>query len=384
MASPNTTPSTGSGHYDSVNKLVEGTAGQNLTRVNGFVVDVVKEYPWTLSKNQELLNEVPYAILVEFAVDESTIQQQISYYGTAVATALEGNTNPLAPYEKLFPRNSTGNVYSFPYFSDINFQVNTPSWQSLDTLEQAQKVAEGFGGLLFGETGANAVSRTIKAATVTAGAALAAAYPKVGIMDRPKLWSSHDFRTIEIKFPLFNTVGPRDWIKNRDLCWQLVNQNLFTKRDFVTGIPPVYYEILIPGQHYSYAASVTNLTIYNRGNMRTLLDNDGGPTIVPDVYEVNITLQDLVMPSQNLFQSIRQKQKDITITNLKDAARNSGNTIRNPALAVKVANTAVQFTSQVVRTAIFMEQKIQPLELGQQLLEVSNNFLVNNNNYVSK
>ena len=350
MASPNTTPSTGSGQYDSVKKLLEGTAGQNLTRVNGFVVDVVKEYPWTLSKNQELLNEVPYAILVEFAVDESTIQQQISYYGTGTATALKGNTDPLAPYEKLFPRNSTGNVYSFPYFSDINFQVNTPSWQSLDTLEQAQKVAEGFGGFLLGEGGAKGVSRIIEAATVTAGAALAAAYPKVGIMDRPKLWSSHDFRTIEIKFPLFNTVGPNDWIKNRDLCWQLVNQNLFTKRDFVTGIPPVYYEILIPGQHYSYAASVTNLTIYNRGNMRTLLDNDGGPTIVPDVYEVNITLQDLVMPSQNLFQSIRQKQKDITITNLKDAARNSGNTIRNPALA-DGANSIVSGLGAGLRTA---------------------------------
>ena len=350
MASPNTTPSTGSGQYDSVKKLLEGTAGQNLTRVNGFVVDVVKEYPWTLSKNQELLNEVPYAIFVEFAVDESTIQQQISYYGTAVATALEGNTNPLAPYEKLFPRNSTGNVYSFPYFSDINFQVNTPSWQSLDTLEQGQKFAEGIGGFLFGDEGAKNVGRIIEGAAVTAGAALAAAYPKVGIMDRPKLWSSHDFRTIEIKFPLFNTVGPNDWIKNRDLCWQLVNQNLFTKRDFVTGIPPVYYEILIPGQHYSYAASVTNLTIYNRGNMRTLLDNDGGPTIVPDVYEVNITLQDLVMPSQNLFQSIRQKQKDITITNLKDAARNSGNTIRNPALA-DGANSIVGGLGAGLRTA---------------------------------
>ena len=349
MASPNTTPSTGSGHYDSVNKLLEGTAGQNLTRVNGFVVDVVKEYPWTLSKNQELLNEVPYAILVEFAVDESTIQQQISYYGTGTATALKGNTDPLAPYEKLFPRNSTGNVYSFPYFSDINFQVNTSPWQSLDTLEQGQKFAENVGGFLLGEDGAKGVGKIIEAATSATGAALAAAYPKVGIMDRPKLWSSHDFRTIEIKFPLFNTVGPNDWIKNRDLCWQLVNQNLFTKRDFVTGIPPVYYEILIPGQHYSYAASVTNLTIYNRGNMRTLLDNDGGPTIVPDVYEVNITLQDLVMPSQNLFQSIRQKQKDITITNLKDAARNSGRNGSEEPFISTAANAAVGSFSTGVR-----------------------------------
>lgn len=346
MASPNTTPSTGSGHYDD-DKVLFGKSATYLTRNQGLVYDVVKEYPWTLSKNQDLLNEVPYVNLVEFAVDESTIQQQISYYGTAVADAVASNTDVLAPYEKLFPRNTTGNVYSFPYFSDINFQINTPPWQSLDGLEQGQKFAEGLGGLLFGEAGAKAVGTIIEGAKVTAGAALAAAYPKIGIMDRPKLWSSHEFRTIEIKFPLFNTVGPSDWIKNRDLCWQLVNQNLFAKRDFITGIPPVYYEILIPGQHYSYAASVTNLTIYNRGNMRTLLDKSGGPTIVPDVYEVNITLQDLVMPSQNLFQSIKQKQKDITINNLKNVARSSGNITDEQAIP-QVINTAIDATSRAV------------------------------------
>ena len=344
MASPNTTPSTGSGHFDD-DKVLFGKSATYLTRNQGLVYDVVKEYPWTLSKNQDLLNEAPYVNLVEFAVDESTIQQQISFYGTAVADAVASNTNVLAPYEKLFPRNTTGNVYSFPYFSDINFQISTPSWQSLDGLEQGQKFAEGLGGLLFGDTGAKAVGSIIEGAAATAGAALAAAYPKVGIMDRPKLWSSHEFRTIEIKFPLFNTVGPSDWIKNRDLCWQLVNQNLFAKRDFITGIPPVYYEILIPGQHYSYAASVTNLTIYNRGNMRTLLDKSGGPTIVPDVYEVNITLQDLVMPSQNLFQSIKQKQKDITINNLKNAARSSGSITDEQAIPQAV-NTIIDSTSR--------------------------------------
>jgi hypothetical protein len=350
MSSPGITPSTGSGQLDDTKPLFGGSA-KNLYRGSGLVYDIVKEYPWTLSKNPELLKEVPYAILVEYAVDESTIQQQISYYSTAVATAVASNEDILAPYKKLFPRNTTGNVYALPYFSDINFQINTPSWQSLDTLEQGQKFAEGLGGFLFGETGAKAVGSIIEGAATTAGAALAAAYPKVGIMDRPKLWSSHEFRTIEIKFPLFNTVGPSDWIKNRDLCWQLVNQNLFTKRDFITGIPPVYYEILIPGQHYSFAASVTNLTIYNRGNMRTLIDSKGGPTIVPDVYEVNITLQDLVMPSQNLFQAIKQKQTQITINNLKDSASNSNRDgIEQPAIAT-AANAVVGGLSTGVRTA---------------------------------
>jgi hypothetical protein len=349
MAGQDTTPSTGSGQVDDTKPLFGGSATY-LYKARGLTFNVVKEYPWTLSKDQELLSEVPYAILVEYAVDESTIQQQISYYGTAVADAVASNTDVLAPYRKLFPRNTTGNVYAFPYFSDINFQVNTPEWRSLDGLEGAKKAATGLGGFLFGDTGAKVVGSIIEGTAVTAGAALAAAYPKVGIMDRPKLWQSHNFRTIDIKFPLFNTVGPNDWLKNRALCWQLVNQNLFIKRDFITGIPPVYYEILIPGQHYSFAASVTNLTIYNRGNMRTLIDSSGGPTIVPDVYEVNITLQDLVMPSQNLFQTIKQKQTQITINNLKDSAKNSGaDGSEEPAIAT-VTNAVVGGLSSTVRT----------------------------------
>jgi hypothetical protein len=98
------------------------------------------------------------------------------------------------------------------------------------------------------------------------------------------------------------------------LCWVLVNQNLFYKRDFITGIPPVYYEIIIPGQHYSFAACVTNLTINNRGNMRTLKDNNGNDAIVPDVYEVVMTLTDMVMPSRNLFRAIQEQGNRVTVS----------------------------------------------------------------------
>jgi tRNA A-37 threonylcarbamoyl transferase component Bud32 len=69
----------------------------------------------------------------------------------------------------------------------------------------------------------------------------------------------------------------------------------------------VFYELIILGQHYSYASCVTQLTIYNRGNMRLLADTDGVPVNVPDVYEVDMTLTDMVMPSKNLFQTIKNQ-----------------------------------------------------------------------------
>lgn len=322
-ARPDLNPTTGTPSQNTMaaNSTVNNTpyatgAASNLWNATGTTFDVVADYKWTLSRNAQALEEVPYITLNEYIIDETTIKTQLSYYYTNVTEAATGqNTEDiLAPYKNLFPRTPSGNIYRFPYFSDINFEVNTDMWKSLDTLEAGQRTAEGLAGVLFGEAGEQGAKAFFGAATKIGGAALAASYPKIGIMDRPKLWDSHQFRTVEIKFPLFNTVGPSDWKKNRNLCWMLVNQNLFTKRDFITGIPPVYYEVFIPGQHYSYAACVTNLTVYNRGNMRTLKEDSGNPALVPDVYEINITLTDMVMPSRNLFQAIQKQTSRVQVT----------------------------------------------------------------------
>lgn len=284
--------------------------------IPGSTYDVVTKYKWTLSNinynDQDSLNEVPHIVLKEYEIDESTIQTQFDYYSRAVT---EGGitTDKLNPYKELFPRKETGNIFRFPYFSDINFEINTPPWQSLDGIEQVGKFAGDTVGFLFGEGAGQFTADLLNKGAKLGTAALAAAYPKVGIMDRPKLWERHDFRALEIKFPLFNTVNPNDWKANRSLCWLLVNQNLYTKKSFITGIPPVYYEAVIPGQHYSYAAAVTNLVIYNRGNMRQLIDDQGLKVMVPDAYEVNMTLTDMVMPSRNLFQAIQERQTKVVV-----------------------------------------------------------------------
>ena len=270
---------------------IKSGAATYLYDVKGESFDVVKDFTWTLSKKTD---EVPVVKLIEFEVDESTIVNQISYYASGLGGQLGGDTDPMSPYKNLFPQKPTGNTYRFPYFSDVNFEVSTPVWQTLDAVEQ------GFNAIGLGDVfkGIEGVYKT----------GLAAVYPRVGIMDRPRVWQNHEFRTINIKFPLFNTLNPDDWQKNRWLCWALVNQNLFTKRDFITSIPPVYYQVMIPGQHFSYASCVTNLTVNNRGNMRTLKDRSGNDCTVPDAYEVNMTLTDMVMPSRNLFQHMNKVQ----------------------------------------------------------------------------
>jgi hypothetical protein len=303
-------------------------------------INITKEYPWTL--NYSAKENAPRVVLKEFQVNESSIKRQAAFYATGVKNFLS-STDSLQAYEGLYPKDlPTGFVYDMPYFSDINFEVNTPMWASLDTLEQIKSVASGIGGIIGGPAGSKLVNTVADLAGAGAMAGLATAYPKVGITDRPRLWNSHEPRSIQIKFPLFNTVNPDDWKSNRELCELLVNQNLYNKRDFITSIPPVFYEVLVLGQHYSYASCVTNLTIHNHGNMRLMRDS-GGVYNVPDAYEVNLTLTDMVMPSKNMFQAINESKifTDIATSAFADGTTIGQDIINNVPGAAAVQKAAI-------------------------------------------
>lgn len=277
---------------------------------DGGFIDVVNKFPWTLSPNWAK-TEAPCAILKEFEFNEGQILSSALRFGKAAVNSVGGTLgmqyDSLEAYEWLFPKDKpTGFVYQLPFFSDINFSVKSDSWKDLQSMsELGGAAAESMKGSGFGEWLADKVSTIASAGKVALD--VAGGYPITSPTDKPKMWSSHQPRTFEIKFPLFNTINPDDWLLNRDLCVLLINQNLYNKRDYVTALPPVFYEVLIPGQHYSYAACVTDITVYNRGNMRVLnTKGDKGklPATVPDAYEISISLTDLTMPSKNLFQQI--------------------------------------------------------------------------------
>jgi hypothetical protein len=283
----------------------------------GGMIDVVSHFPWTLSPTWTK-KEAPYAILKEFEVNEGRVLASSLRFARDVGRSVAGQLGSLVgggqfdsleAYHWLFPKDKpTGFRYQLPFFSDVNFSVRSDPWADADNLKQigegvknaANAVSNGSGDWLAEKAG-QIVDYGKSALGILGG------YPITSPTDKPKMWQSHSPRTFEIKFPLFNTIGPDDWKLNRDLCVLLVNQNLYNKRDYVTSLPPVFYEVLIPGQHYSYAACVTDITIYNRGNMRVMAVEGGNgksPAVVPDAYEVSISLTDLTLPSKNLFQQI--------------------------------------------------------------------------------
>jgi len=290
-----------------------GSAAMTFDRKNqsSQTTDIAHDYPWTASKTKR--EDIPYIILAEHRSTESSLMRQIQFYGKgAVNTAagVDGGSPKgiLEVYDEIFPDNPTNNKYIFPYFSKSSFDLGTTKWEQMDEISQSIKsmgegaaemldqfaITKGMGdmvrkGMAFGE-----------AAGAAAMTALKGMYPVVGIFDRPRVFSAHTDREITVEFPLYNTLNAWDWVKNRNFIYKFMSQNLYIKRDFITGVPPCFYRVHVPGQYFCFASCVTNIKVENLGNQRMMHDS----FIIPDAWQVSITLSEMVMPSLNQFQAL--------------------------------------------------------------------------------
>jgi len=284
----------------------EGSLAQQLRPKEGSKqIHVVKDYPWTPSNVSTSYHEIPYIRLIEYFTNESMVAKALGDFlgiteqGAKAALGIKGEETgrTLAPYDKIFKKDDPTNFsYWFPYFNKNSFELNTPNWQKIDGVGEAIKKGSGF----FGDAVKQFTSAAIDVAQAGASAALAWQYAGVGIFDRPRLFAGHSERQITVSFPLYNTINAQDWIKNRDLIYLLMSQNHYNKRDMITGVPPVFYDIYIPGQYYCYAAAMTDIKVENLGNVRLM----HGEYIVPDAYQITLTLSEMTMPSKNQFQAV--------------------------------------------------------------------------------
>lgn len=296
----------------------EGSLATSLAPSNGSIqsVDVVRDYPWTLSqRSKDQMSEVPFIRLKEYRCIDSSIKKQLGFYyqlskdtgaNSLPGTASDGRDVSVDVYTDIWPKdNPTGFTYIFPYFNTNGFDLQTEPWSNIGPIGDAMKgLASGVAKIKNTKKAKEMADKFGDSLDILAGATDASmnfGYPSVGITDRPKMFMAHSDRTITINFPLYNTIGSEDWRNNRDLIYLLMSQNLFNKRDLTTGVPPVFYDVYIPGQYYSYASAITNFKADYLGNQRLLYNG----FIVPDAYDITITLTELVKPSKNQFEAIQ-------------------------------------------------------------------------------
>jgi len=265
----------------------------------------------------------------------ANIKEKISTLTDAVTVDQTGIPYYLRGYHGLYDVRPTGFRYSIPYF-------NT-DWKT---------VRNGWGDITGGN---NIIGSLAGIGQAVAGAYVDAAstFRTGAYFERPKSYDFHgEGESVTFSFPLYNTRNQESVQKNFELCTMLVYQQLANKTSRVLLDPPVMYEVEIPGKFYSPYAYIANLSIEAIGaqthrkldlltKFKDGLDqpatsdgtgengdastSDSTPknkqpgrpcaltegkndvedltvdAIIPDVWNITITLQSLVPSTKNLY-----------------------------------------------------------------------------------
>lgn len=244
--------------------------------------------------------------------------EDFSTEGKAIEDRQEkGSADPMNVYDSMYARRPTGFKYTFPYME--NSQFTSSGGYS------AEVEMNGLLGTINDIAGiAQQMSSSMNLRKVLNPGRM---------IEMPKNYNfTGRERSYTIKFPLFNTKNYNEIIKNWQFIFLLSYQNTPNRVSKELINPPCQYEAYIPGVWYSKYCTITNMTVDYRGARREMevpipfLDvatNEGQNwllqkrsmyTIIPDAYEVSITLTEIFGETQNsmyhmLTESIGSKIK---------------------------------------------------------------------------
>jgi len=220
----------------------------------------------------------------------------------------------LSWYKGLYITERTGWKFVLPYFEDYGQSVGN-SWGNDSSSSGANILTTGVAALA-GEinTGIkNIVGGLLNTST--------GAY----IENSQFYQFAHEGESVTIKFPLINTGAATydDVVKHWQFIFLLLYNNKPERINRNLIEPPPIYETTIPGVKYMPFSYIKNMSIKYKGARRTMKINvpvTAGnsisttsynttiETIVPEAYEIEITLQGLVTDSKNFMYSLVQDQ----------------------------------------------------------------------------
>lgn len=236
-------------------------------------------------------------------------------------------SDPMNPYKNKYTTQATGFKYVLPYMEN--------KW-----VEQTSNFSGdgGEGGNIIGTI--TAAARTLKAYADVAGLVKTLAPGR--LIEQPKAFNfSGREKSYTVSFPLFNTKSYAEVVRNWQFLHLLAYQNVPNRVNADLVDPPCIYEAYIPGVWYSKYSAITNMNVEYIGARREMflpiqvLDkpsdagSDAGSTqdetwllqrkktvaIIPDAYQVTITLTELFPDSQNFkYQMLRESMNDIIST----------------------------------------------------------------------
>lgn len=235
-------------------------------------------------------------------------------------------SDPLEPYKLMYMTAPTKFKYTMPYMEN--------SFRSIQN-SMGEGGSDGKQGLL------GIVDSLAGAATEIMGDISGRTLVNPGVqIEKPKSFSfTGREKSYTVRFPLFNTKSYEEIIKNWEFLYLLIYQNTPNRitKDLID--PPCIYEAKIPGVWYSKYACITNLTIEYVGarrempievlfidssNSNNTSDGTGSTnwqveprtinTVIPDAYQVSLTVQELFSETQNFLYHMLRESSDNQVT----------------------------------------------------------------------
>ena len=279
------------------------------------IIDVAGKYDWTVTPPNKR-KKIPRFTMVEYEMDGNLLMSNlISWTKNLVGTAKNS-------YEGMYRAKETGYMYAFPWFETYHHTVNQ-SW-----------------GAFPGMEGFDVVKNLATAVGAFKGA------PGIYI-NNPQAWNGISPISFTYKITLLNTVNPDAYKKNKALINRLLMSSLHNQQNIALAVPPCIFVVDIPGIRYSPAATIAGIQIENRGILRSI-----GKDIIPEAYEVTMTIQELIPESRQIFAGAIGGPKVVAIIyeELPETALEAGEAVVQGA--VNLHGKAVDATANAIQPYI--------------------------------
>ena len=284
-------------------------------------IDVVKDFYWAVFDGSKEIprNRVPSIRLTEY---QPTGSQTIAGIEKLIANAFEPGTEFLNYYKSLYNAKPTGNTYILPYFTS-SLRTKSNNWQDNNLKDKAKQLSDFFTsskgqGADVNKKQTNKIEQIGTASKVVGVAAGIVTGSQLGV-EYPKQWDgSHNVAEYSFSIILHNTMSLQSTQQNWALVTLLTYNNSYNRRNLALQDAPVLYKVEIPGVRYSPASFMKKIDIRMLGQMRKyspqeLLGSSGGQIIMPEAYQIDITMQDLFAESRQLLSWITEEDKRVEV-----------------------------------------------------------------------
>lgn len=222
-------------------------------------------------------------------------------------TAESLGSKTLLPYEGLYLTEDTNFIYRMPLFADrLRDVTNSFAANPSEPAGSSQALKGAF------EVFSNQLRETAYQLSSNINFNAPGVY-----LEKPQFYNfKSEGKTTVVRFPLINTGWSNyiDVLRNWQLLYMLVYQNIPNRRSRDLIDPPVIYEISSPGVRYHPYAYIESMRVDFLGSTRQMRIQvpystgslTGGGTIdiestIPEAYDVTITLRELTSETQNFM-----------------------------------------------------------------------------------